>query len=458
MSKADGGLPVEQNQTWLIRKDPFCLRVRVEGGHVQQYRSGLTARLDRKSLEQIVARLATRLRQSAYGVLESGPDAPQLGRIVAWFLMCLIAASLAATVIESVPRYSAVYGPWFTAIEGLALLIFSLEYLARLWVAIEHPPWRRLGSIRSRLRFAVSPTGLIDLAAILPFWLSLVISADLKAFLVLRLVRFFKLTRYSPAMRSLLEALNAERRALFGCLVILFGATLMAAALMHLVEGEVQPEKFGTIPDAMWWAIVTLGTIGYGDAVPVTLAGRLVAGATIFVGFLMVALPVGIVATAFANEVHRNDFVVTWSLVARIPLFSELNATQVADVMKLLRARKVDKGTIVTRRGEPAHSMYLIVDGEIEIRLRHKNARLGAGDFFGEVAALRQSQRSATAIALSDTRLLVLDASDLRSLMDREPQIAARVWDAARTKLGDKFEALAGDLVPAELLERVSPD
>jgi voltage-gated potassium channel len=409
-------------------------------------------------LEQIVARLAMRLRQSAYGVLESGPDALHPGRIVAWALTGLIAVTLAATVIESVPRFAAAYGLWLTSVEELALLVFSFEYLARLWVAIEHPPWRRLGPIQSRLRFAVSPGGLIDLMAILPFWLSLLVSADLRIFLVLRLARFFKLTRYSPAMRSLLDALNAERRALFGCFVILFGATLMAAALMHLVEGEAQPEKFGTIPDAMWWAIVTLGTIGYGDAVPITMAGRLVAGLTIFAGLLMVALPVGIVATAFANEVHRNDFVVTWSLVARIPLFSELNATQVADVMKLLRARKVDKGTIVTRRGEPAHSMYLIVDGEIEIRLRHKNIRLGVGDFFGEVAALRQSRRSATAIALSGSRLLALDASDLRGLMDREPQIAARVWDAARTKLGDKFEALAGDLVPAELSESMSAD
>lgn len=401
-----------------------------------------------------MARLTGRLRQSLYGILEAGSDGNRLGRLAAWALTGLIAATLAATVIESVPRSAAAYGRWLTAIEALALLIFSLEYLARLWVAIEHPPWRRLGPIRSRLRFAVSPSGLVDLAAILPFWLSLLVPADFKVLLVLRLVRFFKLTRYSPAIRSLLDALNAERRALFGCFVILFGATLMAAALMHLAEGEVQPDKFGTIPDAMWWAIVTLGTIGYGDAVPVTVAGRLVAGVTIFFGLLMMALPVGIVATAFANEVHRRDFVVTWSLVARIPLFSELNATQVADVMKILRAQKVEKGTIVTRRGEPAHSMYLIVDGEIEIRLRNKNLRLGAGHFFGEVAALRQSRRSATAIALSSARLLALDASDLRSLMDREPQIAARVWDAARTKLGDRFEALAGDLVPAELSER----
>ena len=394
-----------------------------------------------------------RLRQRLYSVLEFGPTAGLVSAAVNWILIGLIILTLAATVLESVPRLAAAHGAVFETIEWVALATFSLEYLARLWTAVEHPPWRRLGPIRSRLRFVASPTGLIDLAAVLPFWLSFIVAADFKAFLVLRLIRFFKLTRYSPAMRSLLEALYAERRALLGCFVILCGATLVAAALMHVAEGATQPEKFGTIPDAMWWAIVTLGTVGYGDAVPVTAAGRLVAGLTIFVGLLMVALPVGIVATAFANEVHRRDFVVTWGLMARIPLFSELSATQIADVMKILRSQKADKGTIIARRGEPAHSMYLIVDGEVEIRLRHKHVHLGAGNFFGEVAALRQSRRSATVIALRTTCLLALDASDLHSLMDREPQIATRIWDAARTRLGDEFETMAGDLVSAELAE-----
>lgn len=276
--------------------------------------------------------------------------------------------------------------------------------------------------------------------------------------LVLRLLRFFKLSRYSPGMRSLLEALYAERRALFGCFVILVGATLPSAALMHLAESAVQADKFGTIPGAMWWAIVTLGTVGYGDAVPITTVGRLIAGLTIFAGLLMVALPVGIVATAFANEVHRRDFVVTWGLVARIPLFSQLSATQIADVMKILRAQKVEKGAIIARRGEPAHSMYLIVDGEVEIRLRHRHVRLNSGNFFGEIAALRQSRRSATVQALQPTRLLALDASDLRSLMDREPQIATRIWDAARARLGSELDKTSSDLIAAELPDQAASD
>ena len=394
-------------------------------------------------------RRVARFRQRLYEILDHGVG--RLGAVVNWTLVGLIAVTLTATVLESVPRLAVRYQGTFAAIELVALIAFSIEYAARLWTAIEHPRWRRFGVIGSRLRLAASPAGLFDLVAVLPFWLPIFVAADFKALLVLRLIRFFKLTRYSPAMRSLLEALYAERRALAGCLVILCGATLIAAALMHLAEGAVQPDKFGTIPEAMWWAIVTLGTVGYGDAVPITPEGRLVAGVTIFTGLLMVALPVGIVATAFANEVHRRDFIVTWGLVARIPLFSELTAIQVSDVMKILRSQKVDKGTIIARRGEPAHSMYLIVDGEVDIKLHDKNVQLGAGDFFGEVAALRRTRRSATVVALRPTRLLALDASDLHGLMDREPQIAARIWDAARTRLGS--EPATGDILAAELPE-----
>ncbi|MGA8898406.1 cyclic nucleotide-gated ion channel [Bradyrhizobium sp.] len=391
------------------------------------------------------------VRRRLYLVLDQGAEIGGINAAVNGVLISAVIVTLAATVLQSVPTATAAYGSAFESIEHAALALFSMEYAVRLWVAVEYPPWRRLGAFRAALRSSISPAGLIDLAAILPFWFSFFVATDFRVVLVLRLIRFFKLGRYSPAMRSLFDAVYSERRALFGCFVILLGATLMAAGLMHLAESAAQPEKFGTIPDAMWWAIVTLGTVGYGDAVPITTVGRLIGGLTIFAGLLMVALPVGIVATTFADEVHRRDFVVTWGLVARIPLFSELNATQIADIMKILRAQKVERGTTIARRGEPAHSMYLIADGEVEVRLRHKHVRLGAGDFFGEVAVLRKSLRSATSVALKATRLLTLDASDLHSLMDREPQIASRIWDAARAKLGGELDKTSSDLIAAEL-------
>lgn len=392
------------------------------------------------------------VRRRVYTILEQGDGADGVSLALNRFLIALIVVTLAATVVESVPDLERAYTLPLNAIEWTATFVFSLEYAARLWSAAEHPLLKR-GAFFGRLRFVTSFSGLIDLAAILPFWLSFFIASDFRILLVLRLVRFFKLTRYSPAMRSLLDALYSERRALGGCFVILFGTALIAAALMHLAERAAQPDRFGTIPDALWWAIVTLGTIGYGDVVPVTALGRVLAGLTIFAGLLMMALPVGIFATAFANEVHRRDFIITWGLVARIPLFRTLTASEIADVMTMLRAQKVDSGTVIARRGEPAHAMYLIADGEVEVRLRHKHLRLSTGQFFGEIAALRRTRRSATVTAVTPTRLLVLDALDLHALMDSQPALAARIEEAAREKLGHALNAPDGDLMSEELAD-----
>jgi voltage-gated potassium channel len=271
-------------------------------------------------------------------------------------------------------------------------------------------------------------------------------------------VRFLKLARYSPAMSSLLETINAERRALFGCFIILIGATLIAASVMHLIERDAQPDKFGTIPDAMWWAIVTLGTLGYGDVVPVTALGRVVAGITIFFGLIMIALPVGIVATAFSEQIHRRDFIVTWSMVARVPLFAELKASDIADIMRLLRAQQVEAGAVIARRGEPAHSMYFIAAGEVEIELKSRRVRMGAGQFFGEIAALRRASRSATATAVTRASLLALNAHDLHMLMEREPRIAQRIRDVVRNRLGRDVVTPQGDVVSEELEEAEALD
>ena len=268
-------------------------------------------------MNRLIRHTIAKLRHRLYGLLEHGPIGDRAGRITGQFIVALIVANLVAVVLESVPEYEAQYRALFLAIELASLVVFTIEYGLRVWVAVEHAPYRHMKSIKARLNFMVSPFGIVDLLAILPFWLAFAGPADLRVILIFRFVRFLKLARYSPSMRSLLAALNSERRALFGCLVILLGATTVAASIMHLVEGSVQPKNFGTIPDAMWWAIVTLSTIGYGDVVPVTAAGKLVAAATGMTGLVMMALPIGIVATAFANEVHRRDFVVTWSMVAR---------------------------------------------------------------------------------------------------------------------------------------------
>ncbi len=391
------------------------------------------------------------LRRRLYEILEHGPIGDSTGRLVGRLIVLLIIVNLAAIVLESVPELAKQYGLLFAGIELVSLVVFSVEYGLRMWVAVEHPPYRHLGSRKARLKFATSPLGIVDLLAVLPFWLAFAIAADLRILLVFRIVRFLKLARYSAGMRSLFDALYSERRALVGCFIILIGATLVAATAMHLAERHIQPDKLGTIPDAMWWAIVTLGTIGYGDVVPLTVPGKLVATVTIFAGLIIVALPIGIVATAFANEVHRRDFIVTWGMVARVPLFAKLNAREIADIMRLLRAEQIEPGTVIARRGEHAHSMYFIAGGEVEIELENRRLRLGAGHFFGEIAALRQARRSATITAVARTSLLALDAHDLHALMEREPRVAEHIHAVVRTRVGREIMTSKGDLISEEL-------
>jgi voltage-gated potassium channel len=358
-------------------------------------------------------------------------------------LVILILINLIAVTLESIPQYEERYGTAFALIEFFSLVVFTIEYALRLWSAVEHGPHQHLSATQARLKYVLSPAGIIDLIAVLPFWFAMVLPGDLRVVLVFRMVRFFKFARYSPAMRSLLDVLYNERRALFGCLVIALGTALVAASLMHLAEANVQPIKLGTIPEAFWWAIVTIGTIGYGDVVPVTALGKLIATCTIFAGLVLMALPVGIIATAFAEQIQRRDFIVTWGMISRVPLFAELDATEISDVMELLRAQVVEAGEVVMRAGEAARSMYFIAAGEVEIEIKGKkeHIRLGVGQFFGEVALLRRTRRTATVTAITRTNLLGLDAHDLHALMQRDPRIGERIKDVVEKRIGKRIGA-----------------
>ncbi|CAN5351040.1 cyclic nucleotide-gated ion channel [soil metagenome] len=390
------------------------------------------------------------LRGRLYRLLEHDHLPHSAGARLVRLIVAIIVIDVLAMILISVPQIDARFGRALTLIDGLALLIYTLEYVARLWSVVADAPRRGLLPARLQLEYIFSSLGIIDLLAFLPSIFALA-SGDRATIVLCGMLPFLKLVRYSPAMRSLLAALQAERRALFGCAVILTGAVLLFASLLYAIEHDVQPEKFGNIPAAMWWAIVTLGTVGYGDVVPVTALGRLVSVFAIVGGLVMIALPVAIIARAFSDEVHRRDFVVTWSMLARVPLFSQLGAVEIADIMRLLRAQTIEADEILVRRGEPASSMYFITAGEVEIELPTQRVKLAEGAFFGEIALLRRANRSGTVTAARRTRLLVLDAQDFHALIARVPALAAHIEKTAKARLAEAPEAPSGDIASEEI-------
>jgi voltage-gated potassium channel len=375
-----------------------------------------------------------RLRRRVYSVLEGGSSGDHVSQAVHVGIVALIIASVVAVILESVPSLEQRFGALFQSIEIIAGIVFTVEYGLRLWSAVDHAPLGGQPPWRARWLFAREPSMLIDLLAILPFFLAFFGPDDFKVLLIFRLLRFFKLARYSPGMRSLMEAIAEEKRALLACLVIICGLMIVAAAAMHMAEGAAQPDKFGSIPESMWWAIITLTTVGYGDVVPITPLGKVVAGVTALFGLVMLALPVGIIATSFSEVIRRREFVVTWAMVAKLPIFANLDAGSVGEILRVMRSRMAEPGEVIIRRGQHEDCMYVVASGCVEELLPSGRVPLDEGQFFAEESVLSDRPSSCTVRALERTRLLALDRHDFQALMEREPQLRAEVERALASR------------------------
>ena len=248
------------------------------------------------------------MKQRLHGVLERS-DGRLSGLDV--FIITLICLNVMALIVETVEEIHDVSPLAFRAFDTISVGIFTVEYVLRLWSCTAeekygHPVW-------GRLRFAVTPIVFIDLLAILPFYVALLAPVgviDLRILRFLRAVRLFariaRLSRYSSGLRTSVGVIHAKRAELITVIVFLSILLLMASSLMYFAENEAQPDKFANIPQAMWWSIITLTTVGYGDAVPVTVSGRFLAGVIAILGIGLFALPAGILGSGFMEEMSRR--------------------------------------------------------------------------------------------------------------------------------------------------------
>lgn len=375
------------------------------------------------------------MRRAIYDLLEGDASHHAMGRVLALFFIALILSSVAIELAGTDTAMVAAHGTAFGAAETLCAIVFTAEYAVRIWTAADIKRLPQPSAARARLEYAISPRGIIDLLAIAPYWLGAVLPIDPEIVWNLQALRILKLMRYTSALETLGSVVRNEAKPLVAAGAIMLALLVLFSNLLYLVERHAQPDKFGSGLDALWWGVVTLATVGYGDVVPITGIGKVLGGLAVIFGLGMFALPAAILASGFAEEIRKRNFVVTWNLVARIPLFSNLPAVRIAEIAAMLKPRSAERGELIVRKGERADCMYILVSGEADVLVPPMPVRLHAGDFFGEIALLVDTRRTADVIAGTFTQLLMLPVVDFRNLLAAYPEMKKELSEVAQARL-----------------------
>ena len=249
-----------------------------------------------------------KIRKGLFEILEKDDGDNRLSRRFDLFIMIIIFLNIIAVIMETVASVYIKYEDFFEWFEIISVVVFTLEYVGRIWTCTLIERYRH--PIKGRIKFILSPIGLIDLLAILPFYLPFIMNIDgriLRLLRLFRLVRIFKMGRYSTAFQMIANVLNRRKEELLVTLTIVLLVLVLASSLMYYVEHEVQPEAFSSIPATMWWGVATLTTVGYGDVYPITSIGRVLGAFIAIMGVGIFALPAGIIASGFEAEIRKKS-------------------------------------------------------------------------------------------------------------------------------------------------------
>lgn len=245
------------------------------------------------------------LRKFFYNNLHNHDYETTVSKCINYFLVILIIGNVAAVLLETVNDLYSSYRIWFDYFENISIAIFSIEYLLRVWSVVDRDTTE--SAWKTRLNWMKSGEAIIDLMAILPAYLNFFVRIDLRMLRILRLLRLLKLTRYFISLQILLCVIKREKGSFQAVIFILIIMIIMTASGIYVVENKAQPEAFSSIPKSMWWAVVTLTTVGYGDVTPVTSLGKLLGALITILGVGIAALPAGILASGLANELNQRN-------------------------------------------------------------------------------------------------------------------------------------------------------
>jgi voltage-gated potassium channel len=247
------------------------------------------------------------IKQKAYEILEHSKEHGLTGKAVNYFIVLLIVLNVLSVIFETVDSFYSQYSDLLWAFEVFSVAIFSIEYLARLWVCNNGDRYQ--GPVKGRIRYMLSPLAIVDFLAIVPFYLPMLLPLDmrfLRALRLFRLSRIFKLTRYSESLNMTGRIIRDRKEDLVITVFIITIVLIISSTLMYYAEHEAQPEKFDSIPNAMYWGVITLATVGYGDIYPVTALGKFFSAIIALSGIAMFALPAGIIGSSFIEERQKS--------------------------------------------------------------------------------------------------------------------------------------------------------
>jgi voltage-gated potassium channel len=338
--------------------------------------------------------------------------ASSLGRL---FVLAIGMATMTAFTVSDLQKSASV---WLSACLWCCLAYFAVEAYVRAQAAIQADKARS---------YLLSASGIVDLIAIFPVPIALACGVAQPTAWLWASLWVLKLAQNSPGFAQLARVFVLEARPLASVLALFLIVLFLSSAAMHVLERDEQPAAFGSLPQSLWWAVVTLTTTGYGDEVPRTPLGHLLGAVVMICGIATFGLWTGILATGFAAESRRRNFIQTWDLVSKVPFFQTLDPSAIAEITHMLRRLEVPARTAVIRRGRVGDCMYFIADGEAEVDVKPTPVRLATGSFFGELALLGDSVRSANVVTTQPSTLLILDLADFRTLTAHHPELARAI-------------------------------
>ena len=340
----------------------------------------------------------------------------------------VLAVGLSAMTAFTVPELQLKAGVQLSVCLWCCLAFFAIESVLRFRAPLAG---------KSALRRLAVPTVLVDLLGIFPVPVALLCGVEPTTAWLFASLWVLKLAQDSPGFAQLGRVFILEAKPLASVLILFLIVLVISSAIMHVLERDGQPITFGTLPAALWWSVVALTTTGYGDAVPQTALGHLLGSVVMICGIATFGLWTGILATGFAAESRRRNFLETWDLINKVPFFQSLDPVAITEITYVLRRVEVPSHTAVIRRGRAGDCMYFIAEGEVQVDVAPSPVRLGPGTFFGELALLGNSVRTANVSTTTQSTLLVLDLADFRTVMARHPDLARAIDDEGKRRLGD---------------------